>query len=406
MKQIKKSERLNNVKYEIRGKVLDVAKELEIKGINILKLNIGNPGAFNFSAPKKILNYMKKNLKYNQGYSDSKGLLKERISIKNYYKSKNVNVNLDNIYIGNGVSELILITMQALLNKDDEILVPMPDYPLWTAAINLNEGKAVHYICDEENNWYPNIEDIKKKITKKTKGIIIINPNNPTGILYPKCILKEIINIAKKNNLIIFSDEIYDRLLYDNLKHTSIASLSKDVPIITYSGLSKSHMIAGYRVGWMCISGNTNYLSNYIEGLNLLTSMRLCSNVPAQSIITKALKDTKSTKKYFNKKGRLYKQREYIYNRLKQIDGISVIKPNASFYIFPKIDIKKFNIKSDEEFILEFLKEKHVLFVQGTGFNYNSPDHFRITYLANIKDLKYALDSLEDFLNKKRSNLY
>ena len=405
MKKINKAERLNNVKYEIRGKVLDVAKELENKGINILKLNIGNPGAFNFNVPKKILNYMKKNLKFNQGYSDSKGLLKERISIKNYYKSKNVNINLDNIYIGNGVSELILITMQALLNKDDEILVPMPDYPLWTAAINLNSGKTVHYICDEDNNWYPNIEDIKKKITNKTKGIVIINPNNPTGSLYPKYILKEIINIAKKNNLIIFCDEIYDRLLYDNLKHISIASLSKEVPIITYSGLSKSHMAAGYRVGWMCISGNTNYLINYIEGLNLLTSMRLCSNVPAQSIITKALKDTKSTKKYFNKKGRLYKQRDYIYNRLKKIDGISVTKPNASFYIFPKIDIKKFNIKNDEEFILEFLKEKHILFVQGTGFNYNSPDHFRITYLAKIKDLKYALDSLENFLNKRRNML-
>ena len=401
MKKINKSNRLNNVKYEIRGKVLEEAKKLEEQGINILKLNIGNPGAFNFSAPKKILNYMKRNLKFNQGYSDSKGLKKERIAIKKYYKDKNVNVDLDNIYIGNGVSELILTTMQALLNEGDEILVPMPDYPLWTASINLNEGKAVHYICDEDNNWYPNIDDIKKKITNKTKGIVIINPNNPTGSLYPEYILKEIVKIAKEFNLIIFSDEIYDRLLYDDLKHISIASLSKDISIITYSGLSKSHMIAGYRVGWMCITGNTYFLSNYIEGLNLLTSMRLCSNVPAQSIISKALKDTKSTKKYFNKNGRLYKQREYIYNRLNKIDGISVTRPSAAFYIFPKIDIKKFNIKSDEEFILEFLKEKHVLFVQGTGFNYNTPDHFRITYLASIKDLKYALDSLEDFLNKK-----
>ena len=399
---INKSKRLNNVKYEIRGKVLDESKKLENKGIHILKLNIGNPGAFNFSAPKKILNYMKRNLRYSQGYSESKGLEKERIAIKNYYKEKNVNVALNNIYIGNGVSELILISMQALLNKDDEILVPMPDYPLWTAAINLNEGKAVHYICDEDNNWYPNINDIKKKITKNTKGIVIINPNNPTGSLYPDYILKEIINIARNYNLIIFSDEIYDRLLYDNLAHTSIASLSKDIPIITYSGLSKSHMVAGFRVGWMCLSGNTKYFNNYVEGLNLLTSMRLCSNIPAQSIISKCLKDKKSIKKYFNKNGRINKQREYVYKRLNKISGVSVTKPKAAFYIFPKINTKLYNIKSDEEFILSFLKEKHVLLVQGSGFNYNKADHFRLTYLANVKDLKYALDALEDFLNKRK----
>lgn len=398
---INKSKKLNNVKYEIRGKVLDECMKLENKGIKVLKLNIGNPGVFKFSAPKKILNHMKKKLKYCQSYSDSKGLLKERLAIKKYYKEKKVNVDVDNIYIGNGVSELILISMQALLNKDDEILVPMPDYPLWTASINLNEGKAIHYICDENNNWYPNINDIKKKITKKTKGIVIINPNNPTGSLYPDYILKEIIKVAKKYHLIIFSDEIYDRLLYNNLVHTSIASLSKDVPIITYSGLSKSHMVAGFRAGWMCISGNIKEVKNYIEVLNLLTSMRLCSNVPSQSIISKCLNDTKSTKKYFSKNGRLNRQREYVYKRLNKIPGISVTKPSAAFYIFPKIDIKKYNIKSDEEFILDFLKEKHVLLVQGTGFNYNTPDHFRLTYLASIKDLKYTLDSLEDFLNNK-----
>ena len=398
---INKSKRLDNVKYEIRGKVLEEAEKLEAKGVNILKLNIGNPGVFNFSAPKRILKHMKKKLKYNQGYSNSKGLLKERLAIKKYYKEKNIDIDINNIYIGNGVSELILISMQALLNKNDEILVPMPNYPLWSAAINLNEGKSVFYKCDEDNNWYPDIEDIKRKITDKTKGIVIINPNNPTGALYPKYILKEIIEIAKKRNLIIFSDEIYDRLLYDNLVHTSIASLSKDVPIITYSGLSKSHMIAGFRAGWMCLSGNTKYFNNYIEGLNLLTSMRLCSNVPAQSIITKCLNDKKNTKKYFNKKGRLYKQREYVYNRLINIPGISATKPNAAFYMFPKIDNKKYNIKNDEEFILEFLKEKKVLLVQGTGFNYNKNDHFRITYLANIKELKYALDALEAFLKKR-----
>ena len=398
---INKSKRLNNVKYEIRGKVLEEAKKLEDEGINILKLNIGNPAVFKFSAPKKILKHMKKKIKYSQGYSDSKGLINERLSIQKYYKNKGVNIDINNIYIGNGVSELILITMQALINKGDEILVPMPDYPLWTAAINLNEGKAVHYNCDENNNWYPDINDIKKKISKKTKGIVIINPNNPTGTLYPKYILKEIINIAKNNNLIIFSDEIYDRLLYDDLNHISIASLSNDIPIITYSGLSKSHMVAGFRIGWMCLSGNTKYFNDYIEGLNLLTSMRLCSNVPGQNIITKSLKDKKSTKKYFSKSGRLNKQREYVYNRLINIPGISVTKPSAAFYIFPKIDTKLYNIKNDEEFVLSFLKEKHVLLVQGTGFNYNTPDHFRLTYLASIKDLKYALDSLEDFLKKR-----
>ena len=288
--------------------------------------------------------------------------------------------------------------MQGLLNDGDEILVPMPDYPLWTASVNLSGGKAIHYVCDEENEWYPNIQDIKSKITDKTKGIIIINPNNPTGALYPKEILEQIIEIAKENNLIIFSDEIYDRLVFDDLKHISIASLSNDVPIITFSGLSKSHMIAGFRIGWMCITGNKSYIQDYIKGLNLLASMRLCANVPGQSIIAKAIDDNKSTQVLLKKGGRLYEQREYIYNRLSKIPGIEVVKPKAAFYIFPKIDIKKYNILNDEKFSLDFLKQKHILFIHGTGFNWNNVDHFRIVYLADKEKLKYALDSLENFL--------
>lgn len=290
------------------------------------------------------------------------------------------------------------MSMQGLLNKNDEVLVPMPDYPLWTASVNLSGGKAVHYLCDEENEWYPNIEDIENKINNKTKGIIIINPNNPTGALYPKEILNQIIAIAKENNLIIFSDEIYDRLVFDDLKHISIASLTNEVPIITFSGLSKSHMIAGFRIGWMCITGNKNCIEDYIKGLNLLSSMRLCSNVPGQSIIEKAIENIDSTKQLLKKGGRLFEQREYIYNRLIKIPGITVVKPKAAFYIFPKIDIKKFNILDDEKFSLDFLKEKKVLLVNGTGFNWKNVDHFRIVYLADNKQLKIAMDNLEDFL--------
>lgn len=400
MKEINRSKRLMSVKYEIRGKVLDEAKKLEEKGIKVLKLNIGNPKVFDFSCPVEIIENMKNNLMKSQGYSDSSGLVSSRHAIIDYYKSKNVfDLDIDDIYIGNGVSELILMSMQGLLNNDDEILVPMPDYPLWTASVNLSGGVAVHYVCDEENEWYPNIQDIKNKISNKTKGIVIINPNNPTGSLYPKEILEQIIEIAKENNLIIFSDEIYDRLVFDGLEHISIASLTKDVSVVTFSGLSKSHMLAGFRIGWMCITGNKSMIKDYIKGLNLLSSMRLCSNVPGQSIIEKALKNNEETKKLLQKGGRLYEQREYIYNRLNNIPGITVVKPKAAFYIFPKIDIKKYNILDDEKFVLDFLKEKHVLIVSGTGFNYNNVDHARIVYLADIKKLESAMDNLEEFLS-------
>ena len=400
MKEINRSRRLMSVKYEIRGKVLDEAKKLEEHGIDVLKLNIGNPKVFDFSCPKKIIDDMKNNLYESQGYSDSLGLVSSRRAIIDYYRSKNVfDLDIDDIYIGNGVSELILMSMQGLLNDDDEILVPMPDYPLWTASVNLSGGIAVHYVCDEENEWYPDIPDIKNKISSKTKGIVIINPNNPTGSLYPKEILEQIIEIAKENNLIIFSDEIYDRLVYDDLKHISIASLTKDVPVVTFSGLSKSHMLAGFRIGWMCITGNKSIIKDYLAGLKLLSSMRLCSNVPGQSIIENALKNNEETKKLLQKGGRLYEQREYIYNRLNNIPGVSVVKPKAAFYIFPKIDIKKYNILDDEKLVLDFLKEKHVLIVNGTGFNYNKVDHARIVYLADIEKLEMAMDNLEEFLS-------
>ena len=403
MKKIKKSIRLNNVNYAIRGKILDEVNILEEKGISIFKLNIGNPATFNLSASKKIINCMKKNINNSQGYSDSKGIISARRAIISYYKKKNVNnMSIEDIFIGNGVSELILISMQALLNKNDEILVPMPDYPLWTASVNLNGGKAVHYRCCEEDNWYPDLDDIKNKINKRTKGIVIINPNNPTGALYPKEILVKIGRIAKDNNLIIFSDEIYDRLLYDDLEHISIASLFDDVPIITFSGLSKSHMLAGFRIGWMCITGDKSKITDYISGINLLSSMRLCSNVPGQNIIEKAIKDISETKELLDNGGRLYKQRELVYKKLCQIDGISVVKPKAAFYIFPRIELSKFNISSDEEFVLDFLKKKNILFVHGSGFNTDDNNHFRIVFLANEEDLCYALNSLIDYLNEKR----
>ena len=344
---------------------------------------------------------MKDNLENSQGYSESKGIKNARKVICDYYKQKNVNnLWIEDIYIGNGVSELITISMQALLDKGDEILVPMPDYPLWTASVNLAGGKAVHYLCDENDEWNPSLIDIENKITKKTKGIVIINPNNPTGAVYSKKVLNKIIEVARKHDIIIFCDEIYDRLVYDEIEHISIASLCDDVPIVTFSGLSKSHMIPGFRVGWMCISGNKLKIADYIEGINLLTSMRLCSNVPAQYIVENAINDIDATKSLLKKGGRLYKQREYIYNELNKIPGISVIKPKAAFYIFPKIDIDKFNITDDERFALDLLKEKRILITHGTGFNYDKPNHFRIVFLPDVETLEYAISKLNDFFQK------
>ncbi len=400
MKVYEKSKKLDNVCYDIRGPVLDEANRMSDDGIKILKLNIGNPAPFNFDAPDEIIYDMIHNLRRSEGYSDSKGIFSARKAIMQYCQIKKIpNVDINSIYTGNGVSELITMSMQGLLDSGDEILVPAPDYPLWTASVNLAGGKTVHYMCDERNEWNPDIEDIKSKITDRTKGIVIINPNNPTGALYSDEILKEIVDIARKTGIIIFSDEIYDRLVMDGLKHTSIASLAPDLPCITFNGLSKSHRVAGFRCGWMVISGDKSRIKGYIEGLNLLSSMRLCSNVPSQQIIQTALGGYQSVDELLKPGGRIFEQREFIYKALTEIDGVSVVKPKAAFYIFPKFDMKKFSLKDDERFALDFLKQKKILTVHGTAFNYPTPDHIRIVYLPNIKDLSYAAAELKDFLS-------
>ncbi len=399
MREFEKSHKLDNVCYDIRGPVMDEADRMIANGVEILKLNIGNPAPFHFTAPDEIIQDMIYNLREAEGYSDSKGIFSARKAIMQYSQIKQLpNVGLQDIYTGNGVSELITMAMQGLLDNGDEILVPAPDYPLWTAAVTLAGGNAVHYMCDEQNEWNPDIEDMRKKITKKTKGIVIINPNNPTGALYSEEILKEIVQVARENELILFSDEIYDRLVMDGLKHISIASLAPDVPCVTFNGLSKSHRIAGFRCGWMCISGDKKRIKGYIEGLNLLSSMRLCSNVPAQQIIQTALGGYQSSDELLQPGGRIYAQRECIYNALCDIDGVSVMKPKAAFYIFPKLDKYKFNIKDDEQFVLDFLRKKKILLVHGRAFHYPEPDHVRIVYLPNTKQLTEATGALKDFL--------
>ena len=403
MRQFEKSRKLDNVLYDVRGPVVDEANRMIENGMEVLRLNIGNPATFGFSAPEEVILDMMSSIRDSQGYSDSKGIFSARKAIMQYCQLKGIpNVGMNDIYTGNGVSELINLCMSALLDDGDEILIPAPDYPLWTATANLAGGKAVHYICDEQANWYPDIEDMKKKVTDKTKAIVIINPNNPTGALYPKEILEQIVQIAREHELIIFSDEIYDRLVFDGKEHISIASLAPDLFCVTFSGLSKSHMIAGFRVGWMVLSGDKSKAQGYIQGINMLSSMRLCSNVPAQAIIQTCLGGYQSVKDYIKPGGRVYEQREYIYKALKDIPGISVVKPQAEFYIFPKIDTQKFNITDDEQFVLDFLREKRVLLVRGRGFNWMEPDHFRIVYLPSVPELKIAMDKFRDFLSTYR----
>ncbi len=403
MEKFEKSSKLENVCYDVRGPVVESADRMIEQGMDILKLNIGNPYPFGFDAPNEIINDMIANLRNAQGYSDSKGIFSARKAIMQYCQLKNIpNVGVNDIYTGNGVSELIVMSMQGLLNDGDEILIPSPDYPLWTAAATLAGGKAVHYICDEQADWNPDIEDIKKKITDRTKGIVVINPNNPTGALYPKEVLQEIVEVARQHGLIIFADEIYDRLVMDNYEHTAIASLAPDLMTVSFNGLSKSHRIAGFRVGWMCLAGDKSKAKGYIEGLNMLSSMRLCSNVPAQHIVQTALGGYQSASELLVPGGRIYEQREYITNRLNSIPGISAVKPKAAFYIFPKIDTKKFNIHDDEKFVLDFLKEQHVLMVHGGGFNWKQPDHFRIVYLPRVDQLEVAMDKFEAFLSTYR----
>lgn len=403
MRTFEKSSKLDNVLYDVRGPVVDEAGRMEEDGMEILKLNIGNPYPFGFSAPQEVILDMLSNIRTSQGYSDSKGVFSARKAIMQYSQLKKIpNVTMNDVYTGNGVSELITLCMQALLNNGDEILIPAPDYPLWTASATLAGGNVVHYICDEQSEWYPDIDDIRSRITDKTKAIVIINPNNPTGAVYPKEILEQIVQIAREKELIIFSDEIYDRLVMDGYEHTSIASLAPDVFCVTFSGLSKSHMIAGFRIGWMVLSGAKDRAKGYIEGLKMLSSMRLCSNVPAQSIVQTALGGYQSVNEYIQPGGRVYEQRNYIYKALTDIPGITAVKPKAAFYIFPKIDTEKFNIVDDEQFALDFLHEKQVLLVPGKGFNWKEPDHFRVVYLPNVLQLEKAAGKLRDFLQNYR----
>lgn len=400
MKIYDKSKKLDCVCYDIRGPIMDEADKLSAQGIDIVKLNIGNPAPFGFHAPEAVTRAIAENLTKTEGYSDSKGILAAREAILEYCKEKNMpNVSMDDIYTGNGVSELITMSMQGLLDPGDEILVPAPDYPLWTASVTLAGGNAVHYICDEEQEWYPDIEDMRSKVTDKTKGIVVINPNNPTGALYPVEILQQIVDLAREHDLILFADEIYDRLVMDGYEHTALASLAPDLLTISFNGLSKSHLIAGYRCGWMVLCGDKSRAKGYIEGLKLLSSMRLCSNVPAQSLIPAALASREETKKLIVPGGRIYEQRECMYNAICEMEGISVVKPKAAFYMFPKLDVKKMGITDDEKFVLDFLKDKHILFTHGGGFHWEKPDHFRIVYLPECEALSRAAESLKDFLS-------
>lgn len=401
-----KSSKLDNVLYDVRGPVVDEAARMEENGVRILKLNIGNPAAFDFHAPDEIVEDMQRALAECQGYSDSRGLFSARKAVMQYAQLKRIpDVDIKNIYTGNGVSELIQLSLHALLNTGDEVLIPSPDYPLWTACTNLAGGRAVHYICDEESDWLPDTVDIESKITARTKAIVIINPNNPTGALYPQELLEQIVEIARRHDLMIMSDEIYDRLVMDGEKHVSIASLAPDLFCVTFGGLSKSHMVCGYRAGWMIFSGNIAIGKDYLSGINMLANMRLCSNVPGQAIIQTALGGHQSSNKYIVPEGRIYEQRELICQALNSIPGVSVKKPKAAFYIFPKLDIKKFNITDDNQFALDLLREKHILVIPGKGFNWQKPDHFRIVYLPQLPILKEAADDIADFLgNYKQSS--
>ena len=394
MRTFTKSHKLDNVLYDVRGPVADEAVRMEAAGTHILKLNIGNPAPFGFRTPDEVVYDMSQQLPDTEGYSPSKGLFSARKAIMQYAQLKNIpNVSIDDIYTGNGVSELINLSLSALLDNGDEVLVPSPDYPLWTACVNLAGGTAVHYVCDEDSEWYPDIDDMRSKITDKTKAIVIINPNNPTGALYPKEVLQQIVDLAREHQLMIFSDEIYDRLVI------SIASLAPDLFCVTFSGLSKSHMIAGWRVGWMVLSGNKRLAKDYIEGLNMLANMRMCSNVPAQSVVQTALGGHQSVKDYLVPGGRIYDQRELVYDMLNDIPGITAVKPKAAFYIFPKIDVKKFNIHSDEQFALDLLHDKHILISHGGAFNWQEPDHFRVVYLPRISMLKETIGEIGDFFS-------
>ena len=401
MHSIKQSDKLKHVCYEIRGPALQAAKQLEEEGHKITKLNIGNPGAFGFDAPDEILQDVIYNLSEAQPYSDSKGLFSARKAIMHETQRLNIKgVEINDIYLGNGVSELIVMSMQALLNNNDEVLIPAPDYPLWTAAVSLSGGNPVHYICDEGADWFPDIDDIKSKITERTKALVVINPNNPTGAVYSKELLQQIVELAREHELILFADEIYDKILYDDARHIPLASLCDDLLVLSFNGLSKNYRLAGFRSGWMIISGNKSVATDYLEGLEILSNMRLCSNVPAQLAIQTALGGYQSIDELIQPGGRLRDQRDLAYQMLNDIPGVSCTLPKGAIYMFPKLDSKKFKIQSDEKLILEFLLQEKVLMVQGSGFNIKDQQHFRIVFLPREDVLADALKKLSHFLSK------
>lgn len=407
MKTLKKSDKLAHVCYDIRGPVLDIAKKMEEEGQKIIKLNIGNLAAFGFDSPEEVQRDMIRNLPNAAGYTDSKGIFAARKAVMHYTQEKGIKgVGLDDIYLGNGASELIVMAMNALLNNGDEVLVPAPDYPLWTAAVSLSGGVPIHYVCDEQNEWMPDLDDLKNKITEKTRAIVVINPNNPTGALYDNQTLLKIIELARQHGLIVYADEIYDKILYDGNTHTSMAALSEDVLTITFNGLSKAYRSCGYRVGWMVVSGtNKKFAKDYIEGLDMLASMRLCPNAPGQYAIQTALGGYQSINELIAPDGRFTRQRDLAYQLLTEIEGLTCVKPKGSLYMFPKLDLNIYPISDDQAFIAQLLKEQKVLLVQGTGFNWIKPDHFRVVFLSYEDDLKEAIGRIAQFLNdyKKRN---
>ncbi|MDB0526350.1 aminotransferase [Ralstonia solanacearum] len=403
MKTIQKSAKLNNVCYDIRGPVLEKAKQMEEEGHQIIKLNIGNLAPFGFDAPEEIQQDMIRNLPNSAGYSDSKGIFAARKAVMHYTQQQGIkNVGLDDIYLGNGASELIALATNALLDAGDELLLPAPDYPLWTAMASLSGGTPVHYLCDESNGWMPDLDDIRARITPNTKGIVVINPNNPTGALYSDELLRGIIAIAREHGLVVFADEVYDKVLFDDNQHTAMASLSEDVLTVTFNSLSKSYRSCGYRAGWMVVSGDKRPAKDYIEGLNMLSSMRLCANVPGQWAIQTALGGYQSIKDLVAPGGRMRRQRDLAYELITAIPGVSCVKPKAALYMFPRLDPSVYPIDDDQTFIRQLLEEERVLLVQGTGFNWHSPDHFRIVFLPHEDDLREAIGRIARFLERYR----
>ena len=405
LRTIHKSSKLDNVCYDIRGPVMARARQMEEEGHRIIKLNIGNPAPFGFEAPEEIVQDVILNLPAASGYSDSKGLFSARKAIMHETQRKGIaGVTIDDIFVGNGASELIVMAMQALLNNGDEVLVPAPDYPLWTAAVSLGGGKPRHYLCDEGAGWLPDLDDIRSKITPNTRAIVLINPNNPTGALYPTELLLEILEIARQHQLIVYADEIYDKVLFDGVQHTSVASLADDVLVVTLNGLSKNYRACGYRAGWLIVSGDKRHAKDYLEGLNMLASMRLCSNVPGQYAIQTALGGYQSINDLVAPSGRLTRQRDLAHELLTLIPGVSCVKPKAAMYLFPKLDPKLYHIHDDQKFILNLLEEERVLVVQGTGFNWPRPDHFRVVFLPHEEELTEAIGRMSRFLDRQRTH--